>query len=124
MHPRVSIYTALTAALTIISSCAKHENTSGHAAPPASGHVAPAGSTAPAGLTAPTGVARTVKGDGITITETADGQVILKTTSRWNDVLETTYQDCTYYRNAVPVLANQVSEERAKLLGQICVGKP
>jgi len=64
-----------------------------------------------------------VQGDGITITETGNGEVVLKTTSLWNDSVDTTYASCDYFRGAVPVLKRQLREDRAKLLGTICVAK-
>jgi hypothetical protein len=64
---------------------------------------------------------KVVEGDGITITETADGSVILKTTSLWNESFDTTYQTCDYYRGAVPVLKHQLRKDRAKLLDQACI---
>jgi hypothetical protein len=64
---------------------------------------------------------KVVQGEGITITETASGSVKLKTTALWNEAFDITYQDCTYYLGAVPVLKRQILPERAKLLEQICV---
>ena len=61
-----------------------------------------------------------VEGDGITITETADGRVILKTTAIWNEAMNTTYDTCDYYRNAVPVLRRQIAKDGAKLLDSVC----
>jgi len=62
-----------------------------------------------------------VGGDGIKVTLTADGLVKLETTSLWNASLDTIYDNCDYYRNALPVIRKQVSEERAKVLDKVCV---
>ena len=35
--------------------------------------------------------------------------------------METIYDNCDYYRNAVPVLRRQIAKDRAKLLDQVCV---
>jgi hypothetical protein len=67
---------------------------------------------------------RSATGEGISITETADGRVIIKTTSLWNEPINTTYTSCEYYRGAVPVLKRQLSEERAKLLTRVCMKGP
>jgi hypothetical protein len=61
-----------------------------------------------------------VKGDGIQITETSDGRVQLRTTTRWGEALDTTYSDCTFYLAAIPVLRDQLSPARAKLLSRVC----
>jgi hypothetical protein len=62
-----------------------------------------------------------VQGEGIAITQLVDGSVHLKTTTQWNEALDTTYQSCDYYRSAIPVLRRQLTAERAKLLDQVCV---
>jgi hypothetical protein len=64
-----------------------------------------------------------VHGDGITITETGGGEVVLKTTSLWNESIDTTYASCDYYKGALPVLKRQLREDRAKLLATVCTGK-
>ena len=46
--------------------------------------------------------------------------MILKTTAIWNEPMETTYDTCDYYRNAVPVLRRQIAKDRAKLLDSVC----
>jgi hypothetical protein len=61
-----------------------------------------------------------VKGEGIIIRLQADGQVSLKTEDLWKAKVDTTYSDCTFYRNAIPTLERQLSPERAALLKQIC----
>jgi hypothetical protein len=61
-----------------------------------------------------------VSGDGISIVEAADGTVIFKAKSTFNDVLDTTYENCTFFTKAIPVLKRQLSEEQAKLLQQVC----
>src|SRR5450755_4780054 len=52
---------------------------------------------------------RIERGDGITITETTDGRLIVKSTTLWNEALDTTYASCDYYRGAVPVLKRQLT---------------
>jgi hypothetical protein len=64
-----------------------------------------------------------VQGDGITITELGSGEVVLKTTSLWNETIETTYASCDYYKGAIAVLKRQLREDRAKLLPTVCAGK-
>jgi hypothetical protein len=63
---------------------------------------------------------RVVKGDGITLTETAGHRIHLQTTALWNEPIDTTYDDCEYFRNAIPVLSRQMTAERAKLLPDMC----
>ena len=63
---------------------------------------------------------KVVTADGISITETSDGRVILKTTARWGEEIDTTYTDCGYYTKAIPVLEGQVAPEHAKLLSRVC----
>jgi len=64
-----------------------------------------------------------VRGDGISITETATGEIVLETTSLWNEPLSTTYASCDYYRGALPVLKRQLREDRVKLLASVCNDK-
>jgi hypothetical protein len=61
-----------------------------------------------------------VEGDGIKITEISDGSVNIKTTTLWNEAMDTTYQNCDYFRGAVPVLKQQIAKDRAKLLDKVC----
>ena len=129
-------------ALTVFGGCSRPDGRdmltvssaalSASAAPSsASASVAPGGGSAaaapPASVVVPAVDAgpprQIVQGDGITITETGNGEVILKTTSLWNDTVDTTYASCDYFRGAVPVLKRQLREDRAKLLGTICVAK-
>ena len=63
---------------------------------------------------------RVERADGITITETTDGRITVKTTTLWNEALDTTYATCDYYRGAVPVLKRQLTPERGKLLEKFC----
>ena len=63
---------------------------------------------------------RVERGDGITITETTDGRLIVNSTTLWNEALDTTYASCEYYRGAVPVLKRQLTPERGKLLEKFC----
>jgi hypothetical protein len=81
----------------------------------------PAAKPAPPVLATALPPLKVVQGDGITITEIADGSVSLKTTSLWNEAFDTTYQTCEYYRGAIPVLKRQLSKDRATLLDQACV---
>ncbi|HEX7479163.1 MAG TPA: hypothetical protein VF331_15260 [Polyangiales bacterium] len=70
---------------------------------------------------------KSVKGEGISIIETSDGRVVLKTTARWGEAIDTIYTDCSFYTAAVPVLKRQLSAARAKLLTRVCAhpaGKP
>jgi hypothetical protein len=64
---------------------------------------------------------KVVTADGISITETADGRVHLQTTAIWNEPIDSTYDDCEYYRRALPVLHRQVTKDRAALLDQACM---
>jgi hypothetical protein len=61
-----------------------------------------------------------VTGDGFALTEYVDGRVRIKTTAIWNEAIDTTYDDCSYYRGAVPVLERQLSPERIELLYGLC----
>jgi hypothetical protein len=63
---------------------------------------------------------RVVNGDGITLTETAGHRIRLQTTALWNEPIDTTYDDCEYFRKAIPVLSRQMTKERAKLLPDMC----
>jgi hypothetical protein len=62
-----------------------------------------------------------VTGDGIVITETADSRIHVQTTALWNEPIDTTFDNCDYYRRALPVLRRQMSKERAKSLDGTCV---
>lgn len=62
-----------------------------------------------------------VEGNGIRIVEAVDGRVILKTTLLWNEAIDTTYDNCDYYRKAVPVLQRQIAPDRAKFLDGVCI---
>ena len=62
-----------------------------------------------------------VSGDDVTITQLVDGSVNLKTTTLWNEAIDTTYQSCDYYRDAIPVLKRQLTKERGKLLDKVCL---
>ena len=105
--------TASTVAAPVASAQASAPSPSASAAPRAPQEVADAGPPR-----------RQASGEGITITETADGRVIVKTTSLWNEPIDTTYASCEYYRGAVPVLERQLSKERAKLLTRVCAKSP
>lgn len=85
------------------------------APPPAPAVAVVAAPVAPAGSPR-----KSVTGDGISITETSDGQVILKTTALWGEAIDTTYTDCGYYNAAISVIKNQVSAERGRLLTRVC----
>ena len=61
-----------------------------------------------------------VEGEGIKITEISDGSVNIKTTTLWNEEMDTTYQNCDYFRGALPVLKRQIAKDRAKLLDKVC----
>jgi hypothetical protein len=123
----------------VLSSCARPEaHESGAAVSLASAAASAAVSvpapTAPAALAPPVASLvvpvvdagpprQLVRGDGITITETGSGEVMLKTTSLWNETIDTTYASCDYYKGAIPVLKRQLREDRAKLLATVCAGK-
>ena len=92
----------LTAGLLLGCSCSKDPAPQGAAsAPPAP--IASAAPSAPASVSVavPESVVpppvdagpprRVVRGEGISIVETGDGQVIIKSTSLWNEPIETTY---------------------------------
>jgi hypothetical protein len=64
-----------------------------------------------------------VEAEGIKIRELADGRVEVRGTSQWNEPIDQTFADCTYFRKAVSVLERQLGPERAKLLGRVCKGK-
>lgn len=64
-----------------------------------------------------------VRAEGIQITETSDGRVILQTTTTWGEAIDTTYSDCSFYRAAIPVLEGQLTASRAKLLPRVCTSK-
>lgn len=136
MRPLAIAQVMLTAALLTACSCSKESGKpSASSGPSASATpAAPISPSTPAASTPATEVVvppavdagpprRVVKGDGISIIETGDGQVIFKTTSLWNEPIETTYASCEYYQGAIPVLKRQISEERAKLLERVCTAK-
>lgn len=118
----LSRWTAL--ATCLLCGCARTERSDGAAstacakpaATPADTLPAPAASTAepsPSG-TPPSEPRKTASGDGITITEAMDGTVTIESSSRWNEPIETTYENCEYYRNAIPVSKKQLSERARK----------
>jgi hypothetical protein len=116
------------ASACLIFACSRGENTglsaqpsarpvATNSAPPASAQAVQS-APAPAESAAP---ARNVyTGEGITITETTAGQVILKTTDLWGAAINTTYADCTYYTNAIPVLKRSLTPQRGELLAKAC----
>jgi hypothetical protein len=61
-----------------------------------------------------------VQGEGITLSEYVDGRVNVKSTTRWNEAIDRTYDDCTYYRAAVPVMKRELPDADAKLLDAMC----
>ena len=61
------------------------------------------------------------QGEGIEIALAPDGRVKLKTNSLWNAPLDAVYDNCDYYRKALPVIREQVSADRAKVLDKMCV---
>lgn len=65
-----------------------------------------------------------VEADGITLTEFVDGRVRVQSTFLWNEALDTTYDNCDFYRGAIPVLARQLAPERGKHLAEVCVVPP
>jgi hypothetical protein len=65
-----------------------------------------------------------VDGDGITLTEQVDGRVRLKSTAAWGEALDLAFDDCEFYRAAIPTLERQLAPERAKYLGDVCVPPP
>jgi hypothetical protein len=110
-------------ALTSACSRSGQPEPSGYAAVSASVAPPPA-SAAPAkepAFARPT-TERVVTGDGITITETTTGEVKLKTVTLWKEPVDTTYENCGFYLAALPVLKGQISEDRAKLLRNVCTG--
>ena len=121
--------------LLVVSSCARpeaHESGAPAASAPASVSAglsaAPSASAPPvASVVVPVVDAgpprQVVHGDGITITETGSGEVVLKTTSLWNEDIDTTYASCEYYKGALAVLKRQLREDRAKLLPTVCAAK-
>ena len=113
-------------ACALSCSCSRHAATPAAAPPaPAKAALAPAKPpeppAAPAVSVPPVTPVQVAQAEGITLTENSDGSVVLKTTSIWNDVLDTTYQTCDYYRGAMPVLKRQLSKDRIKLLDRVCV---
>jgi len=64
------------------------------------------------------------KGDGISVTEYVDGRVNLTSTLEWNEAFNTTFDNCVYFRHALPVLKRQLSAERFKVLEGMCVPTP
>jgi hypothetical protein len=69
-------------------------------------------------------VARVANGDDISIQQLADGRVTLKTKTLWGAPVDTTYENCTFYRGALPVLKRQLSEDRGRVLDGICPEPP
>jgi hypothetical protein len=63
-----------------------------------------------------------VNADGISLTETAGGAVVVKTTTLWNAPLEVTYENCDYYLRAIPVMERQVAPERGGHFKEVCKG--
>jgi putative ubiquitin-RnfH superfamily antitoxin RatB of RatAB toxin-antitoxin module len=62
-----------------------------------------------------------VEADGITLTEYVDGRVRVQSTFVWNEALDATYDNCDFYRGAIPVLSRQLAPERVKHLAEMCV---
>jgi len=121
--------------LLVLSSCAHpdaHESGAPAASVPVSASAVPSAAPAAAAPVVASVVVpvveagpprQLVQGDGITITETSGGEVVLKTSSLWNEPIDTTYASCDYYKGALPVLKRQLREDRAKLLSTVCSAK-
>jgi hypothetical protein len=65
-----------------------------------------------------------VEADGIVLAELVDGRVRMQATATWGEALDTTYDNCDYFRNALPVLERQLAPERGKHLREVCVVPP
>ena len=82
---------------------------------------APAASLAPAPAPEAAPSARhSASGEGLSVIENSDGTVILKGKSTFNEALDTTYENCDFFTKAIPVLKRQLTEQQAKLLGEVC----
>ena len=87
---------------------------------PSASPPSPAASAAAAPSEPESPAVQVVESDGIRIVELANGQVTLKTTTLWNNPIDTRYQSCDFYRSAVPVIARQIDKSRAQLLDRVC----
>jgi len=90
----------------------------------ASPSAAPGSSGSAPAAAASVQVAQAASGNDISIQQLADGRVTLKTTTLWGAPVDTTYENCTFYRSALPVLKRQLSEDRGRVLDGICVEPP
>jgi hypothetical protein len=109
--------------LLAASGCSKSKSSEAQASTSAAPNksAAPMTSAAPAPTPAPEQLPRAlVNADGITLTETASGTVVVKTTTLWNAPLETTYENCDYYVRAIPVMERQVDPKRAAHFKEVC----
>ena len=61
-----------------------------------------------------------VEADGIALTEHVDGRIRVKTTAVWGEALEQTFDNCDFYRGAIPTLERQLAPERIKHLAEMC----
>ena len=61
-----------------------------------------------------------VEADGIALTEHVDGRIRVKTTAVWGEALEQTFDNCDFYRGAIPTLERQLAPERIKHLSEMC----
>ena len=59
---------------------------------------------------------------GLRITRLSNGEVEMVGTDIWGGAINTTYQDCTYYRNALPVVRRSLPPAQAAVLTRVCTG--
>lgn len=73
-------------------------------------------SPAPAAHTVPKNEAKQLDLDGIVVTFRDDGSVELHGRDRWGAPLDTTYENVTYLRGALPVLERSLTPLQASML--------
>jgi hypothetical protein len=103
------------------SACAPEPKQADKSRPPAA---APAVAPAPPISADSLPPIKKVEADGIVLAELVDGRVRMQATATWGEALDTTYDNCDYFRNALPVLERQLAPERGKHLSEVCVVPP
>lgn len=103
------------------SACAPEPKQAAKARPPAAAPAVAPAPPIPADTLPPI---KKIEADGIVLAELVDGRVRMQATATWGETLDTTYDSCDYFRNALPVLERQLSPERSKHLAEVCVVPP
>lgn len=65
-------------------------------------------------------VRESFRGTGIEVSELANGKVIVKSTTVWNQPIDLLYENCDFYLKAIPTISHQVDPACAQTLASAC----